>query len=335
MKHKGTITTHKKYPTHKTSTTHKTPTTHKTSNTNKIRVKKNLKRRSIKKMNCSPFVRGKTVSNDTCYTNTILLQIKDAYNKNPQHLNTRINSNDPLIILDELKDRLSGVCNKEDCWLSLLSKEQQTVLDKTVFAPDKPTEWNKNPNEWLSNYDILNVLKQYEEKHPEFKFIGPTPIDFDSRPTGSKSCVWNDLCTFSLDSYIKRNVTQIGIIFNLDKHNESGSHWVSLFINIPNKTIFYFDSAANKTPKEIKTFVKRVQTQGGGGWNGKGGYRYLENYPNQHQKSDTECGMYSLYFIITMIDNTIPFEKRLKMFKSQKISDKQMENLRDVYFNDK
>ena len=50
----------------------------------------------------------------------------------------------------------------------------------STFTPYKPTEWEKNPVEWLSNFDILNVLKQYEEKYSDFKFIGPTPIDFNS-----------------------------------------------------------------------------------------------------------------------------------------------------------
>lgn len=301
-----------------------------TTTTAKRKKSTNIKRKTHKKMNCSPIVKGKTTTEETCYTDPILLQIKEAYNKNKSQTQDKILSNDPDIILKELKQRLSNVCDKEDCWLSLLSKEQHAFLDKTVFAPDKPEEWKKNPNEWLSNTDILNVLKQYEQTHKDFVFIGPTPIDFDFRFQKNK-CVWNELCNFSLNEYIERNVTKIGIIFNLDKHNQSGSHWVSLFIDIPEQLIFYFDSATNKTPKEIKQLVKRIQKQG---QQLNRPFKYMENYPNQHQKSNTECGMYSLYFIITMIDNSMSLKKKINLFKYKKIKDKNVEKLRNVYFNE-
>ena len=39
------------------------------------------------------------------------------------------------------------------------------------------------------------------------------------------------LCEFSLKDTMQNNKTKIGIIFNLDKHNKPGSHWVAMFIN--------------------------------------------------------------------------------------------------------
>ena len=53
---------------------------------------------------------------------------------------------------------------------------------ESLFAPFHPDEWKQNPSAWLSNHDIFNVLAQYEKAYPEFHFIGPTPIDFDSAP---------------------------------------------------------------------------------------------------------------------------------------------------------
>jgi hypothetical protein len=35
----------------------------------------------------------------------------------------------------------------------------------------------------------------------------------------------------------------VGFTINLDNHNESGSHWVSMFLDLDDKIIFYFDSA--------------------------------------------------------------------------------------------
>ena len=56
----------------------------------------------------------------------------------------------------------------------------KSKLEKMYFAPSKPSSWSKNPNEWLSNYDIKHVLDQYSDTYKHFAFIGPTPIDFDS-----------------------------------------------------------------------------------------------------------------------------------------------------------
>lgn len=47
----------------------------------------------------------------------------------------------------------------------------------------------------------------------------------------------------------------------------------------------------------------------------------------KHQSGDTECGVYSLYFIINMIKDSA------KKIKTKKISDAQMEKYRNVYFN--
>jgi hypothetical protein len=297
-----------------------------------------FRNRKSKKINCSPIVEGRTVDKHTCYTNSILIEIKDAFNNQPENKNDtvkQINTSNPTEILAQLRLRMANTCDKEKCWLKLLNSQQQQVVNELVFSPEKPPEWEKNPNEWLSNFDILNVLKQYEKSNPDFKFIGPTPIDFDSISSyGDGKCVWEELCHFSLKKYVDANFKKIGIIFNLDKHDQSGSHWVSLFIDIKNAFIFYFDSASNKTPFEIKTFVQKIQKQSME-IGDRNGYKYYENYPNNHQKSNTECGMYSLYFIITMINNKKSANYKIKLFKEKKIPDKFMKKLRNVYFNDK
>ncbi len=298
-------------------------------------VKKEFPGIRWKKMNCSPFAQNQSVDGSTCYTDKILFEIRDAFNAQPQNAHSPITSNTPKIVLYQLRKRMSNSCEKEKCWLELLSPEQRRVVDETVFAPEKPAEWKKNPHEWLSNYDILKVLRQYEKSNPTFKFIEPTPIDFDTvlSVNGESKCVTDDLCNFSLKHYIEGNYKQIGIIFNLDKHTQKGSHWVSLFIDIEHSFIFYFDSATNKTPREIRSFVEKVQTQSLEVGNGVK-YTYYENYPNNHQRSTTECGMYSLFFIITMLDKSRTIKSKIRLFKEKKVTDKQMRRLRDVYFND-
>ena len=40
-----------------------------------------------------------------------------------------------------------------------------------------PKEWKKNLLNGLSNFDIEDVMKQYEKKYPSFIFMGPFPSD--------------------------------------------------------------------------------------------------------------------------------------------------------------
>ena len=150
-----------------------------------------------KKMQCSPAVSGKSISTESCYTNPIIIKIRDAYHRTHPH-QPRIRGS-PKQILKELQHKLKKQCEKEDCWLELLPKSQREYLDQYVFAPDQPQEWKNNPDEWLTNYDIMKVLQQYEIAYPNFCFLGPSPIDFDTRvrdESFTSQCVETTLCNF-------------------------------------------------------------------------------------------------------------------------------------------
>jgi len=261
------------------------------------------------------------------------MKIRDAYNQG--HPNHRIVETSPSEIWTQLKTRLTS-CKKEDCWLKeIKDKNMRKQLDRFVFAPNKPPEWNKNPNEWLSNYDILGVLEQYEQAYPEFKFIGPTPIDFDTQVRGK--CVEEELCKIDVPKLVRQGKRKIGIVFNLDEHDEPGSHWVSLFIDADDRFIFYFDSANSRIPAQIHALIERIQQQLVHSTYGRK-YKYYRNSVS-HQQRNTECGVYSLFFIITMLTkNTeikpvMDLKERFDLFMHHRIPDKYIETYRNKYFN--
>jgi len=160
----------------------------------------------IQKMNCSPHVKGKTITDDTCFTEDALSKIKNAYNKN--HRETAITATDPKEVWTELRQRLT-TCSKEDCWLEQIKEPHvRRQLDEILFAPDHPKEWMKKPNAWLSNFDIAAVLRQYEVSHPHFKLLGPSSIDYDNKPSElGGQCVWPDLCRLSMQELLNRGKT--------------------------------------------------------------------------------------------------------------------------------
>jgi len=291
-----------------------------------------------KKMNCSPTVAGKTPFEETCYTVPVLMKIRDEYN-HTHDSSKKITSNDPKVVWQALRDNLVH-CEKEDCWLKELKSDKlRKQIDTYIFAPDAPPEWKSNPNEWLSNYDILNVLTQYQRTHAEFRFLGPSPIDFDAKIREyNYQCVERDICDLSLQKQLKDKKMKIGIIFNLDKHDESGSHWVSLFIDLENKFIFYFNSTGDVIPKEIKILCDRLISEGKR-MHPPLKLRYYDSKNVAHQRSNTECGMYSLFFIITMLTGNTESNKnmtvaqKIKLFRGKRIPDTYMEYFRNVYFN--
>ena len=290
---------------------------------------------TFKNVQCSPNP-GKQ-KEYTCLDDPTLLKLKDLWNA--RHSDVKIDSTDPKEVWIRLKEYLKSICNKESCWLKQNFVEGK--LDKELkdsFAPVSPAEWKKNPNEWLSSVDILDVMKQYEKAYKCFEFMGPTPIDFDTQMMGDQ-CVWPELCKFNLQEQINSGKTKIGIIFNTDKHTGGGIHWLSLFINIKKGELFFYDSAGNKPAKQIQVFIDRVIEQGKnlkqsiankiptvGGIAFKSDY----NYPNEHQLTTTECGIYSLYFIVHMLEDKLTGN----YLKTHKIKDKYVEQFRKIYFNE-
>jgi hypothetical protein len=282
-------------------------------------------------------VNGKTEIAGSCFTAPALYQLKEHYNKH--HPSTPILSKTPSQLWHDFRTRFFS-CKREDCWLKEIDNaELRENLEKFLFAPSQPVEWKKKPNEWLSNFDIFEVLHQYELTHSTFKAIGPTPIDFDSRPKDeSGKCVWEELCTFQLNNYLEKGKTKLGMVFNLDKHDERGSHWVSLFVDLEDWFLFYLDSAGNRIPKEIRALVKRIQIQGMS-LSPPLKFKFYENYPLEHQLGNTECGMYSLYFIITMLTGETEgrtfqtAREKIEFFKKKRVPDKYVSKYRKIYFN--
>jgi hypothetical protein len=278
------------------------------------------KTKTIKKLRCSPLANN-TITN-SCYNSEMINNLVYNWNKKNKNnkINTKLNVNEKY---RELYNKLNDTCSDERCWANKLIK---TDLNRYLesFAPYSPSTWVNNPTEWLSNIEIIATLKQYEKSDKTFKFLGTTPIDFDD--VIDNNCVTPVLCKFSLTKYIRKGINKIGIIFNTDKHNEPGSHWISLYINIQQKLIFFFDSSGNKCSPPVLNLVNRIIKQGK---DINISFKFEQNYPMVHQKGHTECGMYCLFFLINMVKNTLPID----YFKTKRIPDEEMIKHRNIYFN--
>ena len=83
-------------------------------------------------------------------------------------------------------------------------------------------------------------MEQYEDKYLDFEFIGPVPIDFDLKDSIG-NCIVDELCKININRLKKEYINKIGIIFNLDKHYQNGSHWVCLYIDLKKNHKYYLN----------------------------------------------------------------------------------------------
>lgn len=292
-------------------------------------IKNNLTNNNFKKLSCNPLVEN-NIHQNTCYNQKNINKLKYLWNL--RHPDMLIEDNDPIEIWKFFKETFNDVCDNEQCWLK--QEFSKNKIDKNVknyiFAPRAPKSWNKNINEWLSNYDIMNVMSNYEKKYENFRFIGPSPINFDEIKN-NKKCVWDELCNFNLSYYIDKNIDKIGFVFNTDPDYKSGEHWIAMFINLnplnEEPFIFFFDSVGDKMPKEVEKLVNKILNMAK---NKNLNLKFIENYNIQHQISNSECGMYCLYFILKLLHN-----KPTNYFldKNNLITDKHVQDYRNKYFN--
>ena len=248
--------------------------------------------------------------------------MKDVWNM--KHPDSKIVSNDLKKIWEEMGNYMKNTCDKEACWIkdNLFKTEIEKEKADNLFSPDAPATWKKNKNEWLNSLDIIKFMKQYEAAYKCFEFIGPSPIDYDTQKAYGE-CVWEDLCKFDLKTEINNGKKKIAVIFNLDPHYKSGSHWVALFVNCNLKEIYYFDSYGDRCPTNIRKLARTIQNQSD--LMGKK-YKFFSN-KKRHQYGNSECGIYCLYFIMQLLQD-VKFSRFNK-----KINDIDMEKLRKKYFN--
>lgn len=317
-----------------------------TSTKGKRKYKK--KRRTKRAKNaCSPYAKNNKIVANSCFTENAVNTLTNAYNKhNPRNsIPLDKSAKDKWLDLQQKMSRIPK-CDQDECWIQNipLTDREKAILKARLFVPPRPHEWKKDPNTWLTNFDIENVLNQYETAYPQFRFIGPSAIDYDYQDK-NRQFVCNNLQHFSVEKQLQKKQPKTGIVFNLDPHNKSGSHWVSMFIDLEDNFMFYFNSTSEPIPRQIKKFVNKVKKQCQGL---NRNIEFLENTHTEHQMSNTECGMYSLYFIITMLlrekeaaagrrggGKRMSKQELFDLFQgksSGRIKDKSMEKLRNVLY---
>jgi hypothetical protein len=268
----------------------------------KKKYNKNKRNTKFKKKFCSP--NNNDTNKFTCFTKKALIKMLISWNNYYNNNKIKYNSSDSVKTLwTKLDEKLKNVCTHEYCWTKQKFIDSNEGI-KESFRPEMPIKWKENKNEWLNTLDIEAVMKQYEKKYNDFIFIGPVPIDFDHK-LHPGMCVIDELCNINLKRLLNNGKSKIGVIFNLDPHDKPGSHWVAMFADFDKENkVYYFDSYGYKEPNEVTKLMNRLKQQGEE--LNKNTTLHVNNI--RHQYKNSECGVYSMNFIIKMLGGD-SFEK--------------------------
>jgi len=297
---------------------------------------------------CSPIV--SINKKKVCFTkNSLILIIKAWNNLNPNNIILFNKTDNINTILNKIDDKFSNILNKKNtywAWTDII-KIQAKKLSKTniindmisiennFLRPSQPKEWVENPVEWLSNFDIDKVLRQYEAiSNFKYKFLGVFSIDFAKKK--DNVCMFSNFCNINIKDIIKDNkIKYLGFITNLSKTNEIGTHWTSSFFvldpNIPSYGGYYYDSTTGKIPNDLISVFSDIKQQCEFLFK-KPFNIYINNI--RHQRSNTECGVFSIAFqtrwlLLLRKNKKITFDK---IINHPDFNDTNMKKLRYKFF---
>jgi len=277
---------------------------------------------------CAPNIED--INNSCIDLKTLIMMVK-AYNKYVIENNMKekiillrqdLEIRDPTkykkYIVDNFTERFGDKCTNQRCWtkqefMKYLDKTITDVLENETFAPNGP----QGKFEWLNSLHINDTLNQFMNIYPEFMFFGAVPLDFEKI---------SDIGKIDFDELKKIGKTKIGMIINLDTHDKDGSHWVSLFADIEKGGVYFFDSVGKPPKKEIAFFMNKIAE-----YCEKSGIQNvrIEYNDEQNQYGNSECGVYSISFILRMLKFN-SFEEIIK----HPVSDDLVNVCRPFYFND-
>ena len=295
---------------------------------------------------CAP---SKKYIDGSCIPLHKLKKIAKKYNDdNDDKIDTSLSKK---LIVKELEDKFSNNCSNHACWLRLdiIKNLNDEDISNNSIRPDGP---NKK-YDWLSTTHINDVIEQYHYLYKEFNFLGAVPYDFeDLSILGIKNLNFKKLKN--------NNKTKIGMVINLDKHNQNGSHWVSLYTDLKKNQIYFFDSVGKQPYKRIRKFINKIAKylyykifndnlpinnvlQQIKEYN-KLSYKnidinenkYLFNLLNeldiryndiQHQFKNSECGVYCINFITRLLDG-----ETFDTIINNITKDDEMNQMRNTYF---
>jgi len=216
-------------------------------------------------------------------------------------------------------------CDSETCILNQYDVKRYVdpnMIERALKENFKPIGPRMN-KDWLSNFNIDEVLRQIQKKYKDKHFFHVPYQMRDFEKTNS------ELANLDWESKYKRGYRTFGTVMNTDYSDGNGIHWFAIFGDFldDNKcyTIEYFNSSGELPLPEVSSWMKRFKHS----LNLDKPVKDIVVTRIENQKSTSECGLYSLYYIISRLDG-IPME----WFKKNRVKDSTMYTFRQYLFRE-
>ena len=316
---------------------------------------------------CAP---GKKYENGSCFSIESLKKIALNYNekiktKCEKTICEQIDVNQSKEnLVKSLSEKMADKCSEQTCWLRLdIVKElEDAEIKYNTFRPFGPSK----KYEWLSTTHINEVIYQYHVLHDDFLFLGAVPSDFEDLPVlGISDLNFSYLenqnkkkigIIINLDEHYKSGSHWVGLFINLEKNyiyyfDSVGKKPIKRIRKFINKVIKYMYKKKYNESLSINKLIDNITLQAQVSKRDKNkkkdenendGENVISNIINggfdirynhiQHQFKNSECGVYSINFIINLVDNK-DFDYVIKnIIKDDEINKKRVEFFRNVDF---
>jgi hypothetical protein len=271
-----------------------------------------LKKKNVSE--CSHAIDDKAKS--VCMEETVINQLSEAFKDDIKH----DHGTDPEKVIETIKDVVG--CDSESCLLTnpqvtnVIGEDTANQQLTERFKPEGPSD----SNDWFSNSNIDNVLKQVEEKYKNKNFLH---VEFQMRDFETTG---GELSNIDMAQKYNDGMRCFGVVFNTDKSTGRGQHWFSIFGDFSKDpfTIEYFNSSGEDPLDEICSWMKKTKQHL---------IKNLDKSPDTvkdvvvtklvNQSDNHSCGSYSLYYIMSRLAG-VPY----KHFSDNKIGDAKMHEFR-------
>lgn len=225
-------------------------------------------------------------------------------------------------------------CDSESCVLT--SSQVKTKIGSDVINREIAIKFKeqgpKNSNDWLSNINIDKTLQKWAVEFDDL-YVYPFCMSDFYKTRGSLATIRPcDILEGKVSQKIAsgtvtRPCKRMCCVLNTDVSTGRGIHWVCMFVDCTKNpiTIEYFNSAGNppflnavkwmeqSRAELIKCTGKQVETIS------------VTSVP--HQESDSECGVYCLFYIRKRLEGT-----PIQYFMDKRIPDIDMTEFRKYLF---
>ncbi|MDE2097446.1 MAG: hypothetical protein KGL39_09395 [Patescibacteria group bacterium] len=241
-------------------------------------------------------------------------------------------------------------CTSESCVVNnpkfLEFAEDKLGLAKGKIAAEIERSFKtagpRNSTELLNNFQIDATLQRWARVYPEFFPYPFAMMDFDRNGDAFGRLDIGDILDGKVPHSIgpgfapvRRPAKCAGCVVNTDVSTGPGKHWVAVFVDCrPVRdapelwTVEYFNSAGRPPPKPMIAWMERTKERLER-YRGNSNVETVAVTSISHQQSQTECGVYSCFFLRARLDG-VPYS----FFQDPKniISDVEMTKFRHYLF---